>query len=302
MADVNDDSLTAIFTRVCSVLLEEKPLSSMFFIRKRRNDDLFVSLALTDSQQRRKRAKIVGYVHDIVPRYSNEIFKSHFRMSRLTVEILMKMLPTKISTRKPYTPKENIVLMCLWLLGNQESFRGVSDRFGMSQSHANTEFTKFCYQLLELAPHIIKWPKGEAAQEAIKEFADLRVNSLPNTLGCIDGTHILFSVRKHEKNAHINRKQVASVILQAICTADLKFIDVFTGWPGSANDARVYRNSPIAQAIANDLNLLPNDSHILGDCAYPLSRHLLTPFRDNGHLGRKEKIYNKVFKLDSSCY
>ena len=33
--------------------------------------------------------------------------------------------------------------------------------------------------------------------------------------------------------------------------------------------------------------------HILGDCAYPLTRWLLTPYRDTGHLTRNETNFNK---------
>ena len=34
------------------------------------------------------------------------------------------------------------------------------------------------------------------------------------------------------------------------------------------------------------------DSHILGDAAYPLSRYLLTPYKDNGYLSDAQKKYN----------
>lgn len=42
----------------------------------------------------------------------------------------------------------------------------------------------------------------------------------------------------------------------------------------------------------DDQEKFPNDSHILGDAAYTLHEHLLTPFRDNGHLTARQKNYN----------
>ncbi|MGH0121443.1 UNVERIFIED_CONTAM: hypothetical protein FKN15_073988 [Acipenser sinensis] len=39
-------------------------------------------------------------------------------------------------------------------------------------------------------------------------------------------------------------------------------------------------------------HLLPPNAHILSDSAYPLENFLLTPYRDNGHLIRKQSHYN----------
>ena len=36
------------------------------------------------------------------------------------------------------------------------------------------------------------------------------------------------------------------------------------------------------------------DGHILGDSAYPNLSFVLTPFRDNGHLTDREKLYNRT--------
>ena len=33
--------------------------------------------------------------------------------------------------------------------------------------------------------------------------------------------------------------------LQVVCDNDMKFTDVYCGWPGAVHDARVLRNSPL---------------------------------------------------------
>jgi hypothetical protein len=77
------------------------------------------------------------------------------------------------------------------------------------------------------------------------------------------------------------------------------FIDIFAGWPGHSHDAQVYHCSKIGQKIINDPeSVLLLAWHIIGDGAYPLTESLMTPFKDNGHLTRKQKIFNK--KLSSS--
>jgi hypothetical protein len=69
-------------------------------------------------------------------------------------------------------------------------------------------------------------------------------------------------------------------------------MDCFAGWPGSANDARVWCNSPIGRTVADNGDMIPLNCHLLGDSAYPLHTYLMTPYRDNGHLTAKQKGYN----------
>lgn len=57
------------------------------------------------------------------------------------------------------------------------------------------------------------------------------------------------------------------------------------------HDQRVLRLSEVYDYL-EDPEKFPNDSHILGDAAYTIHKHLLIPFRDNGHLTDKQKNYN----------
>ena len=68
-------------------------------------------------------------------------------------------------------------------------------------------------------------------------------------------------------NAHTHRRYPV---------ADLNFrlMDVFTGYPGSVHDARVWRNSELKQLL--ERNGLPAEFHLLGNSAYPLETYLRT--------------------------
>lgn len=76
-------------------------------------------------------------------------------------------------------------------------------------------------------------------------------------------------------------------------------MDVYCGWPGSVNDARVWQNSPIYEKLTTDCgNFLPENAYLLGDSAYPLRKFIMVPFRDNGHLSREQRRFNA--RLSSS--
>ena len=67
-------------------------------------------------------------------------------------------------------------------------------------------------------------------------------------------------------------------------------------WPGKAHDTRVFNNSPVREELA-DLCYVPDQRldktyHILGDSAYPLSNHLMTPFRVRLTMSLAEKKFN----------
>lgn len=46
------------------------------------------------------------------------------------------------------------------------------------------------------------------------------------------------------------------------------------------------------QDYLSDPSKFPNDSHLIGDAAYPLSKQLMVPYTDNGHLTQRQKNYN----------
>ncbi|XP_008188289.1 putative nuclease HARBI1, partial [Acyrthosiphon pisum] len=208
--------------------------------------------------------------------------------------------------RGRHDPKKQI-LIGLWYFANQESYRQISDRFDVSLGSSITIINCMVDKICENADRFIIWPKGNKLNDTIEGFTSLRTNAFPKVVGAIDGAHIKIlapwtkrnKMPPLDRNSYINRKQVATVLLQGICDSEYKFINIFSGWPGSAHDAHVFKNSPVGeQLISNSLNLFPRDMHILGDCAYPLLHCLMTPYRDNGHLTKEQRHFN--YKLSSS--
>jgi DDE superfamily endonuclease len=131
------------------------------------------------------------------------------------------------------TPEAKL-LMTIWTLANQETFRQIADRYGLTRGYAHYIFKQSCQVLSALAQEsqIIKWPLTSDIERLAK------MNLFPCAFGAVDGCHI--AIKTPLKHADINRKSFASVVLQATCTPDLQFIDISTGWPGSMHDARIY--------------------------------------------------------------
>ena len=88
---------------------------------------------------------------------------------------------------------------------------------------------------------------------------------------------------------------------------------IFHRWPGRAHDARVWHRSPIFKALPDLCYVeglrIDETFHILGDSAYPLSNHLMVPYKQrkssltqmqkmfNTHLASKRSVIERAFGL-----
>ncbi|XP_018399900.1 PREDICTED: putative nuclease HARBI1 [Cyphomyrmex costatus] len=133
------------------------------------------------------------------------------------------------------------------------------------------------------------WPTENKIQETVLGFSNIR--GFPDTIGAIDGTHINIPSPKENAEAYVNRKGHYSIQLQAVCDHKRQFTHIYVGNVGSIHDARVFRSSPLEEYIKNP-DKFPNNTHLIGDAAYKLHQHILTPYTDNGHLTQRQKNYN----------
>ena len=89
-------------------------------------DDEFVVVAASVAVFRRKRVCTEDYFRTTVPRLVVEDFRSHFRLSRGTVELIVEQLGTLPGfvqagdcPGRERVPVEKQLLVAIWLLGNQ---------------------------------------------------------------------------------------------------------------------------------------------------------------------------------------
>lgn len=267
------------------------------------SDDSLVLAVLGKSRFPLNRVRIVGYFEVVVPSYSPDCFRCHFRMTRESVAFLEgllrvcpEMIPYEAHDRGGRAPVElrKQILITIWMLANPECIRSVSDRFDISRSTCYEVYMRICTAITNnLADRFIHLPEGNDARNTIQKFEEQR--GFPGILGAIDGSHIPIQAPLKDPEQYINRKSFHSVQLQVVCDMDMKFIDVFCGFPGSVHDARVFRNSPLfVDAERNRDLLFPGNSHLIGDAAYPLKPWILTPYKDTGRLTRQQQHYNFI--------
>ncbi|KAI4463677.1 hypothetical protein MML48_4g00008954 [Holotrichia oblita] len=178
------------------------------------------------------------------------------------------------------------------------NYRSVADQFDVSISTAWEYFHKVINLLVKHREEYIKWPKSYLEFETITNGFQKRAG-IAGIIGAIDGTHIPITQPHLMPNPYINRHKYHSIVLQGVCTANYMFIDCFAGCPGSIHDARVFRMSPLNTAMNN--NLISDKHHMLGDSAYPNQVNLITPYKDNGHLSRKQKKFNYLHSAARVC-
>ena len=162
-------------------------------------------------------------------------------------------------TRKEFNelPVKVKLLMTVWWVANQETFRQVADRFGTTRGNAHYVIMTTCQVIANRLTDFVIWPKKE-------ELSDLSAGfDFPNAIGIIDTTPIEIKQPLQQLAAYTNYKKKTVVKVQAVCDSKNRFIDVSIGWPGSLHDSRIYELSSLSGVIDKKLQGTPY--YILGD-------------------------------------
>ncbi|XP_071634693.1 putative nuclease HARBI1 [Temnothorax longispinosus] len=246
---------------------------------------------LKEKRKRNLRPRIQN-VELVIELYSNYEFKSHFRLERATFEYILCVISDYLvrKTRGNETiPSRKQLMIALWKMATMDSYRSICDRFDVGRATALRAVRRVTRALFKVADQFISWPSGEQAQIVMRKFKE---NSrFLNVIGAIDGTHIRIEAPTQNAADYVNRKGYHSLQLQVVCDHRAFITHCYVGHPGSVHDQRIFRQSEVATYL-NDEEKFPSDSHLLGDSAYVLHEHLLTPFKDNGHLNAAQRYYN----------
>ncbi|KAJ8914026.1 hypothetical protein NQ315_012050, partial [Exocentrus adspersus] len=196
------------------------------------------------------------FIERVVDQYSDEVFRENFRLARNTFNEVLRLVKDRISTADMAVGHHTISAKAQLLITLW--YLATPDSYRRSPPYSGAISFKI----------------------------------FPSTIGAIDGTHIPIPQPKDHGISYINRHNYSSIILQAVCTPDLKFIDCYAGEVGSCHDANVLKRSPLGNVLLQGPEeSFPNDVHMIGDKAYPCLPQLMVPYRDNGHLTRMQQNF-----------
>lgn len=245
---------------------------------------------------RRRRRQLLGnstWYHSFVLILDEADFRSHFRVSRALFNRIVSSIDyddqqqRASSLGRPSVQRRDAVAILLWRLATTESYRQLAVRAGVGRSTVCRVSRNVMRAIVNAFAWTVRFPSTEH-QIVSTSVGFKHIKGLPRVIGAIDGTHIRIPTpNSSDPTPYINRKNYASIIMQAVCDADGIITHCYIAYPGSVHDSRVYRNSEL---FTRSDEMIPLGYYLLGDSAYPLSRSLMSPFK--GNTTREQRIYN----------
>ena len=236
-----------------------------------------------------------------------ELWLKEFRMSPDTfcyiVGVVRATLLRQNTSFRNAIPIEKRVVMTIWRLSTENSYRTVGKVFGVGISCSI--INEFCSSITAVASDYIKFPQnGQETANEIQKFKSFTDCAIPQVVAAIDGTHIeILTPEGDSRLDYFSRKQRYTINTQAIVGANLMFLDIATGYPGSMHDARILRSTTIYhKAEAEEILATPYDvlngvkvrPILLGDGAYPSTTWQVKPYPMSVNLTQSEKDFNKL--------
>ena len=202
---------------------------------------------------------------------------SRYRLPRQCIVHLCDLLAAELqrsTSRSCALPVTTQILVALRFYSTGSMQRVAGDLHGISQPSVSRCVHAVSKLLTHKASGYISFPTDDAAQRNnMDEF--YRIANFPNVLGCIDGTQIQILSPVLNENIYVCRKGFHSLNVQAICNAQLEFINIVAKYPGSAHDSFIWHNCAVYHYM--EQHTAQHQRWLLGDSGYPLSSFLMTP-------------------------
>lgn len=198
------------------------------------------------------------------------------------------------------------VFLSLTLLSTRLSYRSVSSSFRLEKGNIHRIFFSFCHRVNALQSQIIRWPTGQEASSLLLRFSSqlgrdekLQQKGLPKVFGVLGHTRIPVRLRPAKQDSESDAPPAKRLRkgsrpdswlnLELVCDAEGRFIHCSVS-PASHRK----RGEALRQRLAQNPALLPPGTCLLAGAGYPLTPHILTPFRHAQN--PQENLYNRALE------
>ncbi|WOL07881.1 hypothetical protein Cni_G16630 [Canna indica] len=210
-------------------------------------------------------------VLDSIIRESDNNCIWELRMSRNAFARLCELLIVRggLTGDGRVTVEEQVAIF-VNILAHHTKNRTIRVRFKRS----GETISRYCHHVLHAVVrlHDVLLAKPEPVPQ---DCTDERWKWFKGCLGALDGTYIAVTPPATDRPRYRTRKGGLATNVLGVCTPEMNFIYVLSGWEGSASDSRVLRD---AVTRPNGLNV-PVGNYYLVDGGYTNGDGFLAPYR-----------------------
>ncbi|XP_015380201.1 PREDICTED: uncharacterized protein LOC107173951 isoform X2 [Diuraphis noxia] len=227
-------------------------------------------------------------------------FKTQFFITRGSFQIVCDHLMQEYGSmayKRTEFDVEKQLLVTLTYLGTVLSYKDISSKFNIAISTAHKCVNDVTNTLFNLMGELIYWPISQQADIEIEAFDEMPGNRFPGILGVIGMVELK---KTCTANPSKHTKDGSSIAIQCVCNNKYQFYNVFTSYlPKSSVTSSTFLESPLAEMLLNNPDtLFPNiNSHIVGQCCFPLLPNLMTPYSGDTYDAVSENIYNDAIEV-----
>ncbi|XP_049311304.1 uncharacterized protein LOC125778329 [Bactrocera dorsalis] len=239
------------------------------------------------------------WVNNVLPRFDSGRMRQMLRIEFFEFNYILSLIKQdpvfqnkNFVSQLPIDLQLKITLFRLGSSGESASIRKIATLFGIGDGGTVTKVTeRVITALINLKSTFLCWPSREERRKIVTKT----MKELPGCIGYVDGTEIrLAESPSKDHELYFSRKKQYAIKMQVVCDYSLRIRQATIGYRGSVHDAKIFAESAIGK---NPQNYFCHREWIAGDSAYPLSQHLITPFRQNSTEQSKEMrdTFNQYF-------
>nr|XP_043624682.1 protein ALP1-like [Erigeron canadensis] len=219
---------------------------------------------------------------------------TNIRMTRRCFDKLCVMLVAfgGLKESRNMDIKEQVTIFLNMIAHNIKN-RTMITNFHRSGETISRTFSRVCNAVIRLHSRLLKKP-----EPVPENSTDNRWKWFKNCLGALDGTYIQCLVPLGERPRYRTRKGDIVTNVLGVCSQDMHFIFVLSGWEGSATDGRVLRDAldrPHGLKVARSGYYLVDAGYTNGEgflAPYTGQRYHLNDWRDGHQPTTPKEFYN----------